>query len=80
MPINERVYFGFDLMGITNKNLQLGVRNFVVNDYERTDKHVYTYNNSVCKKGITKMEAVRYFMFIYKKFKMVITALSNSEN
>jgi hypothetical protein len=49
-PVNERVYFGFDLVGITNINLQLGVRNFAVIHYERTDKHAYAYNNTVCKK------------------------------
>jgi len=80
MPANERVFFfGFDLMGITHIHLQLGVRNFVIRDYERTDKHVYTYNNTLCKKGIIKMAAVRHFKFIYKKFTVIRTALTNSK-
>lgn len=69
MPVNEKAYFGFDLVGITNINLQLGVGYFVVRHYEGTDKHVYTYNNTVCKKGITKMAAVHHFKFISNKFK-----------
>jgi len=64
-------------MGITHINLQLGVRNFVIRHYERTDKHVHTYNNTVCKKGITKTVAVRHLKFITNKFKVVITALTN---
>ena len=80
MPVNERVYFGFDLVGITNINLQLRVRNFVTRRYERTDKYAYTYNNIVCRKGITKMAAVRHFKFISNKFKVVITALTNSKD
>jgi hypothetical protein len=79
IPVNERVYFGFDLVGMTNINLKLGVRNVVIRHYERTDKHVYTYNNNVYKKGITKMAAVRHFKFISNQFKVVITALINSK-
>jgi hypothetical protein len=79
VPINERVYFSFDLMGITNTNLQLGVRNFVIRHYELIAKHVYTYNNTVCKKGITKMAGVLQFKFISNKFKVVITAFTNSK-
>lgn len=74
IPANERVRFCFGFIGITNTNLKLGVRNFVIRHYERTDKHVCTYNNTVCKKGITKMAAVRHFKFISNTFKVVITA------
>ena len=59
-------FFGFDLIGINNTHLQLGVRYFVIKDYESTEKHVYTYNNTFCKKGFTKIAAVRRFKFVYK--------------
>jgi hypothetical protein len=78
MPVNERIYFGFDLVGITDINLQLRVRNFVIKHYERTDKHVYTYN-IVCKKGINKMAAVRHFKFISNKFQVALTNSKNKE-